>query len=203
MSPSIITSNMASPTPSSHRYYFLKTRSRTGAAKYDSLYIRLHGNGVDDVVLTAAPPVFLRAYDELATSAASTEPRGGTAVKFISTKSGDRQWSLALGRPREFVGWEPVQIVAAAEDDGEREGEAGARWVQKEGPSQEYEALEWDVGSSEGDGKGVWKGWMVCEWVHGHPQLFWVTGMLDSRGKELDLPGFCERVELVREGVEG
>ncbi|KAF2803967.1 uncharacterized protein BDZ99DRAFT_575634 [Mytilinidion resinicola] len=196
---------MTTSTPSPRKYYFLKTRSLPGAHKYDNFYLRLHGDGVEDIVLTPGRPIYLRAFDEPAPAATipSTEAGVGTSIKFISTKSGDRQWSLALGQPRDFVGWEPVRIVAAAEDE---EAEAGARWVRKSdlaagGLREEFEALEWDAGSSEENGKGEWKGWMVCEWVHGHPQLFWVTGMSDSRGKELKMPTFCERVELVKEAV--
>ena len=68
-------------------------------------------------------------------------------------------------------GWEKVEIVE------------NASGVELEG----VEMLE---------GKEVegWKGWMVCEWATGHPQLFWVTDELKS-----ELPEFCERVAIVRE----
>jgi len=53
----------------------------------------------------------------------------------------------------------------------------------------EHESKEDDV---------EWAGWMVCEWRYGHPQLFWVTSEL-----KYELPGFCERVLLVKEPVFG
>lgn len=53
------------------------------------------------------------------------------------------------------------------------------------------EVLEYE---EEDAGEKVWKGWMVCDWAHGHPQLFWVTHALKG-----ELPPFCHRVQIVRE----
>ena len=44
------------------------------------------------------------------------------------------------------------------------------------------------------EGEKEWKGWMACEWSLGHPQLFWVTGMMEG-----ELPAFGERVRIKRQ----
>jgi hypothetical protein len=43
------------------------------------------------------------------------------------------------------------------------------------------------------------KGWVVCPWAMGYPQLFWLTNAFEE-GK---LPDFFERVDIVREEVVG
>jgi len=43
------------------------------------------------------------------------------------------------------------------------------------------------------------KGWVVCPWAMGHPQLFYLTDAF-VEGK---LPDFCERVSIIREEVKG
>jgi len=42
------------------------------------------------------------------------------------------------------------------------------------------------------------KGFIVCEWALGYPQLFWLTDAFQE-GK---LPEFCQRVLVVREDFE-
>lgn len=88
-----------------------------------------------------------------------------------------------MGHPRDKYGWEPVEIRA---DDAED----GFEWVEEGGK----EVLVWTGGTAMA--RGRFDGWMACDWVHGHPQLFWLTGMLDPAKP---LPAGCEKVEIVRE----
>jgi hypothetical protein len=93
---------------------------------------------------------------------------------------------LGQAEGKRLGGWEEVQIV-------EGEADAGFAWRSTDRPDGK-EVLE-HKGKEDGCS---WAGWMVCEWCHGHPQLFWVTSNLKG-----ELPDFCERVVLVREPVYG
>ena len=95
-------------------------------------------------------------------------------IHFTSASHEGREWGLVLKTESEAgkrAGWEKVEIV---------ENASGA----------ELEGVE----MLEGKEVEGWKGWMVCEWATGYPQLFWVTDELKS-----ELPEFCERVTIVRE----
>jgi hypothetical protein len=126
-------------------------------------------------MLVAGPPKFLRFH--------LSESGQQNAT---SWKNPGRTWGFVLGNEdgKRLGGWEQVQIV-------EGEADAGFTW-RSDDESGGKEVLE-----HEGKGNGCsWSGWMACEWSHGHPQLFWVTS--NQKG---ELPGFCERVVLVREPV--
>lgn len=84
-----------------------------------------------------------------------------------------------------LAGWERVEIV----EDGGSEG-----FVLKERESDGVKLLESAMKDEEDE--LVWKGWVVCEWSTGHPQLFWVT-----HKSKAALPEFCTRVDVVQEMV--
>lgn len=160
--------------------YFLKTRTippSNEASK--TLYLRLHGDGVSSVVLTDSPPKFLRWHHSPSSTSQARTPGKEIA---ISWKHADRSFGLVIPAPRRFHAWEEVKIVenGGSEDLVWEKGDDGIEFLKRK-----------EDGAEEGKG---WKGWMWCPWVHGHPQLFWVTGMVEK-----ELPTFCERVEIARE----
>lgn len=153
--------------------FFLKTAPLPGDASsispFTNLYLRHHGSGIDSVVLTTAPPKFIKGHLD------------GRRINFTSASHPDRQWGLALRTDRkQRAGWEHVEIV----EDGGSDGLYFAT-------DEKEEVLEFD---EVDEGEKVWKGWMVCDWAHGHPQLFWMTDKLKG-----ELPTFCHRVQIVRE----
>lgn len=158
----------------SNHQFFLKTAPLPGeeSSPYTTLYLRHHGSGFNSVVLTTSPPKFIKAHID------------GNRISFTSAAHEGRQWGLTLaGADGQCAGWEKVEIV----EDG---GSEGFRICQSS-EDKEVETLEYDGLHS---GEKIWIGWMVCDWAHGHPQLFWVTNQLKA-----ELPSFCHRVQVVRE----
>jgi len=156
------------------KQFFLKTAPLPGevSSQYANLYLRHFGSGMDSIVLTPEQPKYIKGHMD------------GKRITFTSATHEGRKWGLALCRDGEqHAGWEKVEIV-------DREGSDGLLFTQGEEGSVE-EVLEFE---EELAGERVWKGWMVCEWAHGYPQLFWVTHKLNR-----ELPSFCHRVQVVRE----
>lgn len=180
--PSAAASNHPRPGPPClPTEYWLKTSPLTPAAKFAPLYLRLHGDGVASTLLTPAPPKFIRWHDDEPSS-----PTSGLSILAVLWKAPDRAYGLTMGRPREKYAWEPVEIRHSEQFEG------GFEWEKKEGV-EGGEVLVWR-GAEEGMGRGGFGGWVAFEWVHGFPQLFWVTGM-----GEKEVPESGERVEIVRE----
>ncbi|KAJ3128234.1 hypothetical protein HK100_009304 [Physocladia obscura] len=153
--------------------FFLKTAPLPGepASAYTNLYIRHHGSGINSVVLTPGTPKFIKGHLE------------GSRINFTSSTHQERQWGLTLcidGATR--AGWEKVEIVENGGSD---------RLQFSSNSETNEEVLEFE---GEDAGEKVWRGWMVCEWASGHPQLFWLTDKLKDK-----LPPFCHRVQIVRE----
>ncbi|KUJ12460.1 uncharacterized protein LY89DRAFT_688148 [Mollisia scopiformis] len=152
--------------------FFLKTAPFPGEepSKYTNLYLRHFGSGMDSIVLTPGQPKYIKGHME------------GKRIAFTSASHEGRKWGLELRKDGEqHAGWEKVEIV-------EREGSDGLLFT----TGEEGEVLEYE--EEELAGEKVWKGWMVCDWAHGYPQLFWVTHKLSG-----ELPPFCHRVQIVRE----
>jgi hypothetical protein len=171
-------SEIDTPPPPTSEEYFLKTQPVTGSTNFSSLYLRLRGDGISSVVLTEQPPKFLRWHH----SPSTTSNRGQEIA--VPWKHPDRSFGLVMGEPRKGYAWEEMRIV-------ENEGDGGFVWERKDG----RETLTWHgPGEAESGSGGQFRGWMWCPWVHGHPQLFWVTGMVDK-----EIPAFCEKVEIVKE----
>jgi len=154
--------------------FFLKTAPLPGEppSPYTNLYLRHHGSGIDSIVLTTGPPKFIKAQMD------------GKRITFTSASHEGRKWGLTLRTDGgQHAGWEKAEIV----EDGGSDGLLFTRG--EEDPNEEV--LEFE---EEDAGERVWKGWMVCDWAHGYPQLFWVTHKLNG-----ELPSFCHRVQIVRE----
>lgn len=152
--------------------FFLKTAlfEAEPQAPYTNLCLRHYGSGTDSVVPTESPPKFIKGHLD------------GKQIKFTSASHEGRQWGLTLRADGEQrAGWENVDIV-------ENGGSDGLVFVTR----GSEEVLEFD--ETDDAGELIWRGWMVCEWAQGYPQLFWVTDRLKG-----ELPAFCHRVRIVRE----
>ena len=194
---------------SSERLYQIKTVAHPSApagspTKYANRYLRLHGGGINAIMVMPSPPVFLRGHFEPSPSATATsesdgatqnnntltETRGSQHWTSWKPEHQGRVWGLELKGRGDKARWQPAEIV-------EHGGDECFLFKTDEGNGEElvHVPIEAGLGSSAGsEGTNEWKGWMVCEWAHGHPQLFWVTQHLTE-----PLPEFCERVILVKE----
>lgn len=182
---------LTAPPPKDSQY-FLKTHpiSKDSASTCAPLYLRLHGDSVASVVLTAAPPKFLRWHHEVLNIAGARKASKQIA---ISWKQPDRMFGLVLPKSRQKYAWENAEI---------RENEANDNlfWEEVVIQGKVFEILNVKEKGEEGTEArqpGVvegYRGWIACQWVHGHPQLFWANGTLYE-----ELPPFFERVHLVRE----
>jgi hypothetical protein len=198
--------------------------TKSSASRFNSYYLRHAGHGSNAVILALNPPKFM--YSEMeehipedAASEKSSKSRqssgtrslarysekGGHAfggdvsggkIVFKSWKKKDRnrEWRLHLKGIKEFGKdsekrnkdmWAPVEIV----EKDEEEDTDGDDWfsfaLHKNGLDEVLVHKEI-------------KGFVVCEWALGYPQLFWLTDAFEE-GK---LPEFCQRVLLVREDFE-
>ena len=172
------------------------SNSASSSARFSNLYVRLHGSGSNAVLLTPQPPKFLRSH---------LSPANQVIFTSWAEKHRGRNWGFVLGNEdsgKSLGGWAPMEIV-------EGQGTSGFRFAEDRPGERKEEGLKY--GSWNGEGKKLgtgaageggrkasWAGWMVCEWTHGHPQLFWMTDDLQK-----DLPAYCERVILERVPVIG
>lgn len=200
-----------SPPPPKPGQFFLKTEALPGApaGQFSGLYLRQYSAANPAVVLTPTAPKFLRAN--------VADVAAGAGVEFTSwaPRHAGRKWSLVLGNSDSEALWETVGIVEDKADKGlrfvpttptgdvgevehggkEDKGDKDLRIRTVSTPNKPGA----DEGGPEAELRGCqgWKGWMVCEWSLGHPQLFWVTEHMGDR----ELPVCCERVRLVRSAI--
>ncbi len=96
-----------------------------------------------------------------------------------------RKWGLILKHDGfNGTGWERVEIAENA-IDGSLKFEPSAM-VKTDG-----------AGEVALTGGKEWKGWIICQWSLGYPQLFWVTDQLKS-----EVPDFFEKVRIIREPID-
>jgi hypothetical protein len=186
--------------------FWLKTAAHPSAGpdpRYASLYLRHHGGGINAIMLTPSPPKFLRLTHPISsppTTGADAHPvseptRQTGRIAFTSQAHADRRWGLVTEAEYSVrAGWESVEIVADAGTEGFYFEEEGGLEVLKWNAEKGQGGDGSDGTVADGETDGAWRGWMACEWAHGHPQLFWVTDRLKG-----ELPAFCERVRIVRE----
>jgi hypothetical protein len=173
------------PPPPSDSQYFLKTHpiSKDSPSTCAPLYLRLHGDGVISVVLTEAPPKFLRWHNEVLDIPGVSKTSKQIAV---SWKQPDRRFGLVVPESREKYAWENAEIR-------ENDASNNLSWEEIVIEGKTFEVLNVKEKIEGGLVEG-YRGWIACQWVHGDPQLFWANGTLYR-----ELPPFFERVYLVRE----
>jgi hypothetical protein len=183
------------PPPPTRSQYFLKTRpiSKDTPSVCTPLYLRLRGDGVASVVLTPASPKFLRWHDELDKPGSDSSSVSKTRrLIAISWRHPDRTFGLVVPQPRESYAWENVTIL-------ENEASHNLAWEEVTVEGEKFEILtvkekEEEIVGERAGGEEGYKGWIACQWVHGHAQLFWANGALYK-----ELPPFFERIYVVRE----
>ncbi|KAH8814678.1 hypothetical protein DL96DRAFT_1504808 [Flagelloscypha sp. PMI_526] len=179
--------------PSRDQLFWIRTAphpSTPNATKFANRYLRLHGDGVNTIMIMPSPPKFLRSHIL----------ENGQIV-FTSWKHPGRSWCLDLSLDgltegaRSKMKWHEAEII---EKEDSTKGfffmKAQSVEVGKEGREQE----ELVVGDIEGGPQ--FGGWMVCDWKWNHPQLFWLT-KTEAEGEDVMLPEGCEKVVLVKEAL--
>jgi hypothetical protein len=198
--------------------------TKSSASRFNSYYLRHAGHGSNAVILALNPPKFMYSEiddgsaDDIAseksfrsrqssgtTSLSRYSERNGHAfggdvnggkVVFKSWKKKERgmEWRFHLKGIKDFGSesekrnremWAPVEIVEKDEEE-DTDGDDGFSFALHKNGMDEV-LVHREV-----------KGFVVCEWTLGYPQLFWLTDAFEE-GK---LPEFCQRVLLVREDFE-
>ncbi|QDS72620.1 hypothetical protein FKW77_002165 [Venturia effusa] len=200
--------------------------TKSSASRFNSYYLRHASHGSNAVILALNPPKFMYSeMDESSTDAPNSrnssrsrqssgtqsqaryserhghafggDVKGGKLI-FKSWKSKDKgkEWRFHLKGLKEFGSqsekrnremWAPVEIVEKDTDDDEGgDGDDGFSFALHKNGMEEV-LVHKEV-----------KGFIVCEWTLGYPQLFWLTDAFEE-GK---LPEFCQRVLLIREDFE-
>jgi hypothetical protein len=189
--PSFLKPTMASVSPP---IFWLKTAPHPlspSPSKFTNLYLRHASSGSPSVVLTPAPPKFLRSHLGPNSKEDGNIESQGSRIILTTWRPQDagREWGLLLegrteyGKGSERVNrdmWAPVHI-----QEGVGIGDTGFSFA---GEKEKEVLVHEEV-----------KGWVVCPWALGHPQLFWLTDAFEE-GK---LPDFCDRVDVIREEVIG
>ncbi|KAJ5625556.1 hypothetical protein N7510_001865 [Penicillium lagena] len=78
-------------------------------------------------------------------------------------------WDMDVGGDTNYASWEAVTVNAGVGSTGFSINENGLVWSEKEG----------------------FGGWLVCEWFHNGPQLFWI-----NRFYSYTVPCSCSKVKL-------
>lgn len=160
----------------SRSYFWLKTISKSDPKEkvesenqYTNLFVRLVGSGSDAVVVTQQPPKFLRSHlskdGQLCFTSSAPQHAGRQWALVLDEKNKEDIRSSTQNRPA----WAPVLIK-------EGQGDLGFTLSNSELSSQLPD----------------FHGFVVCQWVYGHPQLFWLTEAFKG-----DLPDFIKRINLI------
>lgn len=164
----------ASIVPTGRTYYLKTISNRTAFA---DLYVEAYhtGAGFNDAVLVQkGSPNTLAATGFL----------NGTYQEF--NLGDDFPWGMVMTEAA-YGSWQSVQINAGFGSQGfyfnntDGTGRKGLKWV---------DGWPYELAGSPGND---WNGWLACNWAHGLPQLFWLSGSTPR------LPCSCAQVELVRE----
>lgn len=200
--------------------------TKSSASRFNSYYLRHASHGSNAVILALNPPKFMysemddgsadkiaseKSFRSRQSSGTQSQSRysernghafggdvdGGKLIfKSWKQKEKNKEWRFHLKGMKEFGSqsekrnremWAPVEIVEKGTDEDEDgNGDDGFSFALHKNGVDEV-LVHKEV-----------KGFIVCEWTLGYPQLFWLTDAFEE-GK---LPEFCQRVLLVREDFE-
>jgi len=164
------------------REFYLRTVVTNGSAAFNNLYVAGYhtGAGLNDAVLAPKDNSYRLAKGFM----------NGTHQEF--DLGSDFPYGFVALEEANYAGWEYVQINAGYGGEGfyynntDGSGVKGLKWVA--GYPYVYEPTPLNE----------WIGWMVCDWFHGMPQLFW--RVRDGvAGLNATLLCSCANVELQRE----
>lgn len=170
----------------SHTHFWLKTLSPSSKGdqieeekRFDCLFVRLVGSGSEAVVLTEQPPKFLRSHlsqDGQLCFTSSAPQHAGRQWAFVLDEKAKEGSLSTTNRPA----WAPVLIK-------EGHGDAGFSFANsKTTLNSEHDSI---LTYNRTD----FHGFVVCDWVYGHPQLFWLTEAFKGH-----LPEFMQRVNFIK-----
>ncbi|KAK5165107.1 uncharacterized protein LTR77_009204 [Saxophila tyrrhenica] len=160
-----------------------------GKAAYSDLYLEAYhtGAGLDDAVLVPKKKSGIKGFLN-GTNGREGDIKYQNVVFDLGTDFG---WSLIMAGNVEFYsGWQPVQ-VNAGEGPSDPEGDSGF-WFNGTG-------LQW-TSNPEARPKSPtneFGGWLVCDWWHGVPQLFFRLSYYD----DYPAPKSCADVYLCPEYI--
>lgn len=178
---------MALETPDGE-IYWLRVVSLEKESKYDGMFLRLTGSGSNVAIVTKEPPKFLRC-----------QMNDSGHQLFKSWKHPDKTWAFRL------VDQESIQEKLKSAPTSNTNLPMWSTVEIREGPDADRGfAFQDDASGSSLSSPSLVnvhsKGWIICEWAYGYPQLFYLTAAYDEAKS---LPSFCERVSLVKEQVRG
>lgn len=182
---------MMSGEEESQAFFWLKSLSQseeeeksTSENRFNGLYLRLVGSGSEAVVLTEQPPKFLRSHlssDGQLCFTSSAPQHSGRQWAFVLDEKAKEDSQSTINRPA----WAPVLIK-------ESQGDTGFSLVKSHDKDDTTSSsVHNPILSSD---RADFHGFVVCQWVYGHPQLFWLTEAF----KEGELPKFMKRVNLMK-----
>ncbi|KAK7553629.1 hypothetical protein IWX49DRAFT_220192 [Phyllosticta citricarpa] len=147
----------------------LADQNDTTKSAYSGLYLSTYhtGAGLSDVVFVANETLGAKAF--LNESVPETAPGGQLEFDF----GNDFPWGLRLGY-EPYAKWSTVIVQAGLGDQGFVYGEQGLV----------YNLTQF-------------AGWMVCDWWHGVPQLFWLMNVVGA----YEVPSSCAEVLLLKTDV--
>ncbi|KAF3936506.1 hypothetical protein ABW19_dt0200266 [Dactylella cylindrospora] len=149
------------------REFHLKTRllkPRYGRYKFNNLYVYSYHTGAGQSDAALGPTKLSNRNGVAFYNASSPTSKTGNIIFQLSA---DFPWGLSLTYDAQYNEWASVTIGAGP-------GQSDFRF-NASGLVSDFDA---------------WGGWMVCDWAHGVPQLFWRFYYADS------LPRSCALVQL-------
>ncbi|KAK8200329.1 hypothetical protein HDK77DRAFT_225434 [Phyllosticta capitalensis] len=138
-------------------------------AKFSGLYLSSYhtGAGLSDAVFIANETRGVKAFLN------ETVPATAHGARLEFDFGNDFPWGLTLGY-QSYAKWSPVTINAGIGDAGYIYGDKGLVYNQTQ-----------------------FSGWMVCDWWHNVPQLFWLMSVPGA----FDIPSSCAEVQLLKTNV--
>lgn len=148
---------------------------------FENLYVYSYhtGAGLGDAIFTrnasAAPVGFLNATNTSTAEAPNYVQKFDLGTQF--------PWSMNLAlADTAYSGWQPVRIDAGA--GGSSRGDGDGFFINSTG-------LQWNSSPGGDPALDAFGGWIVCDWWHGVPQLFFRLSSYD-----LPLPASCADIYL-------
>ncbi|MCJ1310812.1 hypothetical protein MMC25_004479 [Agyrium rufum] len=170
-------------TPTGREYYLKSVDYPGNTTDKANLYLQGYhtGAGFNDVVLV---PESVGSLAKFFLNNTHQEADLGSAFP----------WGLVLGNDDNYAGWELVQLNAGYGDsgfyfnntDGLFNAVAGAQGLKFNSAYQYGEGIKFNE----------FGGWLVCDWYHGLPQLFWRVTPYDDA-----FPSSCALIQLERQYI--
>lgn len=170
--------------------YNLKTclkPGQTGKERYESLWLESYhtGAGLSDATFASTRSNVSAAGYLSATNV--TSPSGQIFYDQAFNLGNDFPWQMIMAENVNFyAAWEPVRINAGLGSGGDS-GLTGGFFINGTG-------LQWSSNAGENAANDAFGGWIVCDWWHDSPQLFFRISYYNSVSPA---PSSCADVDLI------